>query len=770
MKVAIMTWVRNYNYGTSLQAFALSKYIKSLGHEPIIIDYRGFKEIRHRQSYANNIRFLIDKITKKVDKKLGHMNIYNENISVFENFVNSELNITEEKVTQSDLQALNDDIDVFIAGSDQIWSPLFYDPHYYLDFVEDANKIMAYAPSFGVSKIEDLDIQSRVKELLKRFQYLSVRENTGRILINDIAGLEAKVVLDPVFLLSADEWDLLVDKSTLTSPKKYVLIYFLGDNAKHWKATYDFAARKKLDIKIIPVQYCHLQKKGEVLSKLSPYDFLKAIRDSEYIITDSFHGTAFATIFKKQFYVFERFSKKSAINQNSRVIDLLNLFDLESRLIQYNKNVILDVDHNYETSLNRILSTVQDSRDYISTALDSIRNFTIHSDSIGNKKHILQRNTLCCGCGVCSEVCPKKAISIIEDEDGFLRARVDDSCILCGKCTKVCPFEVPHKGTPISKCSLYSYKDPDDSILSTSSSGGMAGRLAEYFYTENYNIVGCRYNQATRKAEHIIIHKDNEDHRIEDIRGSKYLQSDTCRAFHSLKNLDNIVFFGTPCQVSAARNILQNKNAIFVEIVCYGIPTYNLLNKYIAYIEKTYNLAKDNIEINFRDKKKGWRERHITISNKEQTFSVSISQNEDLYYRLFLSESCYGKQCYECRWRYSSDADIRLGDYWGPKFKEDKDGVSMVVSITERGIQALDELKCKRDVNLQSEDISDYLKAQKTENTQRPVFYEEIMRALKSQESSIEKIFAEYIVQLEHEKQRQEIIKNAYAKIKKLRR
>ncbi len=181
-KVALMTWYKYYNYGTALQAVALYNTIKRLGYDVDVINYSPRK---NRNYSCDKVYRSIFKMTlNKMKEVLNPSGISCERIKLFNNFVLD--NITETKPCRSypELHDLNKIYDAFICGSDQIWSPLWFDDKYFLSFVDEPQKMIAYAPSMGNNKADDKNLKKEISKNLKRFSNLSVRENDGKKLIN----------------------------------------------------------------------------------------------------------------------------------------------------------------------------------------------------------------------------------------------------------------------------------------------------------------------------------------------------------------------------------------------------------------------------------------------------------------------------------------------------------------------------------------------------------------------------------------------------------
>ena len=152
-------------------------------------------------------------------------------------------------------------------------------------------------------------------------------------------------------------------------------------------------------------------------------------------------------------------------------------------------------------------------------------------------------------------------------------------------------------------------------------------------------------------------------------------------------------------------------------------------------------MDKESLEVIFRYKQRGWRERYIYSRDLQK--SHCKHQSKDPFFLMFESMECYSKPCYECRWRDFSAADIRIGDYWGPKFKNDMDGVSMVICMNKKGEDILRELSGYASISVQ--DICDYFGYQQSENSPIPVFYERLLMKLANPSVSIENIIKEFV-------------------------
>ncbi|HRU99601.1 MAG TPA: polysaccharide pyruvyl transferase family protein, partial [Ruminococcus sp.] len=257
MNIGIITWFQYYNYGTSLQLVALSKTIESICCQPNVLKYYA----KERPVVVQNSA--INEVLLKLNSKLINPIYTNEEKDKkFLDFYQSYLSFTESVSLMSDLQKLNDRFDAFVCGSDQIWAPSCFDPHFFLDFVFDDNKKIAYAPSVGLPTIEDKHIRSQIKHLTKRIRFLSTREESGSKIISELCGRNVQTVLDPTLLLNAEQWQPFCKDVSINEKKPYLLVYMLGKNEWQWKVIYKIAGVLNLAVKVIPVFKKDLKRQG----------------------------------------------------------------------------------------------------------------------------------------------------------------------------------------------------------------------------------------------------------------------------------------------------------------------------------------------------------------------------------------------------------------------------------------------------------------------------------------------------------------------------
>lgn len=332
MKVAIITFHGAHNYGAVLQAYALQQYILSLDVECKIINYRSKSQRDFNSLYPkrNGVKSIIKNLLMlKYDKK-RRIRDYK-----FEEFINNSLCLTNNFYEKEDtLYELNKVIDVFIAGSDQIWNTTKradVSKAYFLNFVDDDKKKIAYAASIGNAQVSHLiDFTSYIK----RFNYISCRELGAAKIIEELLNEKISVVLDPTLLVSAEIFKKLIKKINF---KNYIFYYSLDGYDKRYNNVEELkilSKRLNKQVIILSPEWPKKDKNFINVIDAGPIEFLSLISNADLICTNSFHGTALSISLEKDFFVLEKPSKF-----DDRKISILKQLGLESRMVKGTDNV-----------------------------------------------------------------------------------------------------------------------------------------------------------------------------------------------------------------------------------------------------------------------------------------------------------------------------------------------------------------------------------------------------------------------------------------------
>lgn len=364
------------------------------------------------------------------------------------------------------------------------------------------------------------------------------------------------------------------------------------------------------------------------------------------------------------------------------------------------------------------------------------------------KRNILVLNN-CYGCGVCSGICPKDIIRLKQNNDGFYQPTVINkkACVECGLCLKVCAqanvlhFPEHHEIRGFATWSL------ENAVRRKSSSGGTGFEVARYLVGKGYVFVGVKYNVEFGRAEHYLASTVEE---IIPSMGSKYIQSFSEDAFRQIKKGQRYIITGTPCQIASVRRLVKIKRmedeVVLMDFFCHGIPSKLVWDKYVSETEKRIGKL---VYASWRNKRSGWHDSwamgldgedfgepvnwhdsYEMLMRGKKSYINSKKSDGDIFYKFFLGDMCFNKACYkQCKFKgFKSLADIRIGDFWGDKYKDNEDGVTGVLALTGKGYEVLTECN----VRIIDETIHVVAEGQMKENSKYPYYYRLLLAILHS--------------------------------------
>lgn len=330
------------NYGSMLQILATQKSIEKYGWNYEIIRYDKFTLLFYLKSISRilNRDFLRGKI-QRVNKKI--MLSKHKELQKLNALRNKKFEEYRKKYIGPyspiykgyyNLVSGAQKYDAIMVGSDQLWAPAGLESNYYnLMFVPDKIRKISYATSFGVAAIPG-NQKEKTKEYLKRIEFVSVRENTGQAIVKELTNRECVVAADPTLMFSCSEWEEIIPTKKVIDGE-YIFAYFLGDNMEHRKVVNELSTLT--GIKIVSCPHMDSFNKSDVnfgdiqRYETSPEDFLNLIRGAKYICTDSFHGTIFSILNRKQFVTFNRFKENDNLSKNTRVDSLFEILQIKDR-------------------------------------------------------------------------------------------------------------------------------------------------------------------------------------------------------------------------------------------------------------------------------------------------------------------------------------------------------------------------------------------------------------------------------------------------------
>lgn len=302
----------------------------------------------------------------------------------------------------------------------------------------------------------------------------------------------------------------------------------------------------------------------------------------------------------------------------------------------------------------------------------------------------------CTGCRACEQICPVKAISMKEDDEGFITPKVDEErCIKCGLCKKTCgQIDRFYNKNNLEERKFLGVRPKEKEIAKNSTSGGIAYLISKMVIEENGIVFGSAYDENLMPYQKYV--KDKKE--LQQLRGSKYVTSDTKKTFSQVKEFleegKKILYIGVPCQIGGLKKDYENLYTI--DIICHGVPSQKIFKKYLENEEK--KLREKIISYTARSKSKvAWGMGYcaeIKTKNKIKYKKADF----DPYYTAFLKGKVNRECCYECKYaNLDRIGDITLGDLWGIEQFDydfyDKNGVSLAIVNTIKGEKIFNKVK-----------------------------------------------------------------------------
>jgi hypothetical protein len=345
--IALVTCYNHHNYGSMLQAYATQMMMDKLNlpyetlacKNPIVYMQQNkmiyyIKKILIADWHLKLGKLKINYYKRKYKESFGRDVNLRDNY--FDEFAKTYFRISPYYPTRVELSKAALNYSAFLVGSDQLWNTGSVECGYYtLDFVPDDILKVSYSTSFGISKIPWFQINKN-KHFLSRFDFIAVREKSAANLIKKLINKDTPVVIDPTLLFTGEQWMHLQQKEAIMEGE-YIFCYLLGNNQNH--RTFVRQIKERTGLKIVALLHLDEYVPGdEEFADESPYnvgpkEFLNLVRNAKYVFTDSFHGTIFSILYKRNFFTFNRFKDSMIQSTNTRIDNLMNLTGLANRRI-----------------------------------------------------------------------------------------------------------------------------------------------------------------------------------------------------------------------------------------------------------------------------------------------------------------------------------------------------------------------------------------------------------------------------------------------------
>ena len=692
MKTGLVTFYHIHHYGALLQAYATERSVERCGSQCEIVDY-----------YVNQNNDLFRRPTglgsaaADVHTAL-HYAPLKARYQRFEEFSKQYLRISGHRFESlEELKNAELPYDVILSGSDQIWNPKIFpdgrfDPVFFGAF--SRRRKIAYAPSFGIPHVPE-GMEEELRGYLAGFSHVSVRERQGQVIVEEVTGKTVPVVLDPTLLLDREEWGAIAQSP---ADKGYILCYCISKPGA--LSPYIHALAEKTGLPV--VQLCGIRQKVHPKAKCvldaGPAEFLGLFQNASYVCTNSFHGTVFSVQFQKPFFTAVAPSELAA-PESSRTFSILSRLGLTGRIIGKGDTAGLDDAIDWASVDRRLEEARQSSLTYLRAALaDEDFREEVSAEQEERKTPVLAERSHCTGCGACASGCPKDAISMERDKEGFLYPAVhEEACVRCGHCTAVCPALHPREPRPLP--AVFAAWNRDESVRKDSTSGGVFSVLAEYILESGGVVFGAALD-GRQHLRHVACFRKEDLWRL---RGAKYVQSDLGDCYREVKRwlqTKPVLFSGTPCQVDGLYRYLgcRPENLTTCDLVCHGVPSPGVWEDMVRSIEK--RKGKSLQVVRFRNKVTGWKDSHFTtVYTDGSVDSAPLFATE--FGRAFGRALFLRPSCHTCAYTsMNRPGDFTLGDFWGLRPEElpeqQERGVSLLLVNTPHGSHLFDQLPLAR--------------------------------------------------------------------------
>lgn len=695
-RVGICTF-KNNNYGTSLQAFALQKKLGELGAESYILQVdapvpgqkRNIIKLLKRNPYYGRLT------QYKLKKSKAYFLEKNAKVETFW----KQMNVVR-CGSYSDVLKEVEKTDAFITGSDQLWNPNGPIRREFLLNFECLTSVpkFSYAVSLGVNTITE-DQGRMLANYIDDFTGVSFREKSGEACLRGYINKKTRVDIDPTLLFDGSFWSQKC-QHYLPKDEKYIFVYMLRPDEDTLQVARLLS--KKTGMKIYYTGNLALNEPGITFVKdAGVEEFLGLVKHAAYVVTNSFHGTAFSVQFHKKVLSIKLDGTGDRAREFLEMIGLEHLW-IEKKDIENAVTSVIDNDIDFSGADTILANKRKDSEAYIASIVMEAELYKLKHTF----KHIdVYRQLNCSGCAVCVSVCPRGAIDMKTGTDGFRYASVNmEKCVECGKCVKVCPMQSPHEKGMAKKS--YATVLSDKSELKKSTSGGIFFAIARHCIESGGIVYGAALlnDNGDLSVRHIRAETIDE---VNKCRGAKYIQSKTDGIYQKVKeDIEKgrkVLFTGTPCQVSALKNYLGRDydNLLTIDIVCHGVPSQEMFDGFLQEYKKRN--GKGVLYLDFRSKIHGWICEHVAVTEEDRNVRYYYTYTLSYLY-FFLKTFIYRDSCYRCPYAaYERIGDLTIGDFWGfdltypdllkRKVFSDKDGISCVLCRTQKGLQAVSSVE-----------------------------------------------------------------------------
>ncbi len=696
MEIGIITFHNVHDYGSVLQAWAFQKYLEQQGHEVELINfqlksisklqrltyrtYKKFTGIKRIDRWINNLYYQVRTLLIHFREPERY-----KKYTQFENFINSKLSLTDKYTVYGKLKKAKLEYDVLITGGNEIWNVNIMrgvNLAYFLQFANKNAIRVSYAASTGSNSIPN-KYQLLFQRYLRDFDAISVREKQVKEELEEITDQTVTEVLDPTLLLKKEDYNKLKKNSDVRG--KYIYVHSVQSD-KPSKALKKVAGKvsKKSGSPIVHNLPKKIFKNESKHFNGTVGEYLGIVSKAEYVVTDSFYCMIFAIIYEKDFIAV---SNAKSMYSMKNLLEKLELSDHLVADVSSVPSKLSKLKIDYTKVGQKIAEMREKSQDFLGNAFQGKKP--------QNRRNYLEYPDIfrCYSCNACKESCPVSAISMQEDKEGFSYPVVNqDKCIHCDTCKKACVYHrkdlqnKTNKKFPV----VYAAYHKDAEVVKTSRTGGVFTAFYHSILQKNGVVIGVTFD----KNMHVVYDIADNEADCKRFRGYKYvfpeIRDIMVQVKAALEDGEYVLFSGMPCQIVGLKSYLgKNYDKLYtVEMVCRGMSSPKVFDKYIEYLEQIYQSPV--VGFQFQNKFNGLNNPYVIAEFASESIDIEKTSTNNFaanYQRRTIDRP----SCYTCEFTGLKNgvADITIGNYRGiqkthPGFGE-PGGVSILKINTDRG-------------------------------------------------------------------------------------
>lgn len=663
MKIGILTFNSAHNYGAVLQAWSLQEYLVSQGHTVEVINYRLPAIDNLYRLFVPETPYENEKKNAKHQQRQFEAVKKSEPLRVtaferFEAFIAEQLHTTKPYVSTAELKKEEFDYDALIVGSDQVWNSTLtkgISPAYLLDFGPKQARRISYAASRGDKGMSDHE-KIVFGRKLANFDFISVREEHLAAEISKLTECEVSVTADPTLLMSREQFDTIRTSYPCGQPYIYVHnVHVKKTDERLCVMAEELSARTGLPVVTNRKEAFTYTNHLKEASDLGPREFLDIVANAEYVVTNSFHATVFATVYEKKFVTIP------SLNSPERMVQLLERLGLSDHLLETPDLLPEDLQtlaiNNSESLAMCKAEYAEQSKQFLREALDPhyVRKKTVGYES----SYCRTANPMACyACGACVAGEESCEAGMKQDAEGFLYPEdrtvqtegAEERCLKRHKL--LVEYDVPD---------MYRAEMPLEDPAKNRFYASELQDFCETILAQGGRVV-AKVPDGAKRAEYRILRTKND---LTLLYAGCVLEANARQGVacckEALKDTGTVLFVGSACEVTAICMQIEDKRLVTLAKSCGGVVSGRLWEKYVESLEQKYE--SDICEMNYANRIKGFWSPYTYIRHVNEEVTLYPASG-DKFYKAYKEGVLNRLACYRCihaeRWSKAIDLAVAL--------------------------------------------------------------------------------------------------------------